>query len=301
VSYFFLFPGQGSQKPGMGRDFRDRSAAARRVFDEAADHDAVGPQLLETMFNGPAEALTQTRTAQLALLVMEVAVARHLEDGGIEPAGCAGHSLGEFSALVIARSLAFNDALDLVSERGRLMGEAPAGAMAAVMGLAADAIEAALPAGATVANYNGPQQTIITGSEAAIAEAENALKEAGARRVMKLNVSGAFHSPMMDEAARSFAELVDRVELQKPLRRFVSSVTGDALETTESIRHALGHQMRAPVRWTDVMRTVGAETRAVEAGPGNVLAGIAKRMDGAPQVTPAGTLEQAEALLTEQA
>lgn len=290
----FLFPGQGSQSPGMGKDFYDGSPAARAVFDEAGD--IAGPDFVQTIFEGSEEALAQTRVQQPALLTVEVAIARHLESRGVTPTGCAGHSLGEFSALVAAGSLDFAAALRLTQLRGRLMSEdVPEGGMAAVLGLDAEAIEAALRDGAQVANYNGPQQTIISGSKASLDAAAEALKAAGAKRILPLPVSGPFHSALMQPAADRFWEALSEVEIRPPRTRFVSSVTGREVEDPEEIRALLGRQISAPVRWTDVMRRIGP-VPAVEVGPGRVLQGLAKRMEGAPEVRPAGTLESAKAL-----
>jgi len=290
----FLFPGQGSQVPGMGLDFHEKSPAARAVFDEAAG--ICPPGFLELVFNGPAEALNETRNAQPALLVAEAAIARHLTSAGHVPSCCAGHSLGEYSALIAAGALGLSDGFTLVMERARCMAEyAAEGGMCAVMGLSAEAIEAALPEGAQVANYNGPQQTIISGGTEALTAASAALKDAGARRVLPLKVSGPFHSALMSRAAQAFRPALDRVVLSPPEHPFVSSVSGRHESDPEAIRELLARQICAPVRWTDVMLAIGSG-RGVEVGPGNVLQGIAKRIDGAPAVEPAGTLDQAETL-----
>lgn len=290
----FLFPGQGSQSVGMGADFYRESAAARAVFDAAEAHCGAG--FLDSIFTATEDALKDTRLQQVALLTVEVAIAAHLKDAGCAPAGCAGHSLGEFSALVVARALAFEDALDLVRLRGRLMAEeTPEGAMAAVIGLDPAAIEAALPGDVAVANYNGPGQTIISGSVAGIEAAESALKAAGAKRVLRLPVSGPFHSPLMRPAADAFAPALEAVAISPPQSRFVSSVTAQDETEPAAIRAALIRQICAPVQWTGVMSAVGS-VPAVEAGPGRVLQGLAKRTDGAPAVEPAGTIEAAQAL-----
>lgn len=295
---FFLFPGQGSQAPGMGRDFYEASPAARAVLDEAAE--LAGSEFLSTVFEGSEEALSHTRVQQPALLAVEAAIARHLEARGIRPAGCAGHSLGEFSALIAAGVLTFPDAFRLVQLRGRLMSEdVPEGAMAAVIGLDPEAIEAALPDGVEVANYNGPQQTILSGTRAGLEAAADTLKAAGARRVLPLPVSGPFHSSLMETAADRFRRALADVAFRPPAVRFVSSVTGGDVTDPEEIRDLLGRQITAPVRWTDVMRTIGP-VPAVEVGPGRVLQGLAKRMEGGPQVETAGTIESADALKEER-
>jgi [acyl-carrier-protein] S-malonyltransferase len=286
---FFLFPGQGSQAPGMGRDFYAHSTAAREVFEAAA---ALSPSgFLDTIFCGGEETLAQTRLAQPALLTVSIAIVRHLKTYGIRPAGCAGHSLGEFSALVAAEALTFEDGLRLVHERARCMSEyAGAGTMAAVIGLSPSDIERALPEGAEVANYNGPQQTIISGTYEAIEAAETALKDAGARRIIRLAVSGPFHSNGMREAAAQFNQALDGAVIAPPQTPFVSSVTASELAEPEAIRSALSEQICAPVRWTETLQCIGP-VPALEVGPGKVLQGIAKRTESAPEVQPAGTLD----------
>ncbi len=290
----FLFPGQGSQTPGMCKDFYEGSPKARTVLDAAAA--ACGPELLTTMFEGPAEALTDTRMAQPALFAAGVAIAEHLRGRGIEPSAAAGHSLGVFTALTVAGVLEFDTALRLVQLRAKLMSEnVPAGSMAAVVGLDPAAIEAALPADVQIANYNGPQQTIISGTVEGVQAAEAALKAAGAKRVLPLPVSGPFHSKLMQRAADTFRETLRDVKFSAPRCTYVSSVTGAPNADPENIRQVLGTQIMSPVRWTDVMICLGP-VRAFEVGPGKVLQGIAKRMDGAPVIETAGTLEAADAL-----
>ena len=290
----FLFPGQGSQTPGMGADFYQSSQDARAIFDRAASLSA--PGWLDTLFTGTEAELADTRMAQPALLTVETAMCAHLAASGIRPAVCAGHSLGEYSALVAAGALAFEEAFRLVQERARLMSEnVPEGTMAAVMGLDPAAIEAALPEGAQVANYNGPGQTIISGTLAAIDAAEQSLKTAGAKRVMRLNVSGPFHSECMRAAADAFRGILGGAALKPPEIRFVSSVSGQEEPEPERIRDLLGRQLCAPVRWTEVMTAIGP-AKALEVGPGRVLQGLAKRTENAPAVTPVGTLEGVAAL-----
>ena len=288
----FLFPGQGSQTPGMGQDLYEM-AALRSYFDQA---EAAVPGLLEAMFNGPAETLSQTQLAQPALFTVGAALSAALGERGVTPTCCAGHSLGEFTALHASGALTFEEALRLVAARGRCMSqEVPEGTMAAVMGLDPEAIEAALPEGATVANYNGPQQTIITGSKAAIAAADEALKAAGAKRVLPLAVSGPFHSPLMEGAAKAFQTELAEAAIQAPVYPFVSSVTGGETSDPEKIRELLTKQICAPVRWTAVMETIGPAS-ALELGPGRVLQGLAKRMPNGPDITCVGTVEALNAL-----
>lgn len=278
----------------MGRDFHEGSPEARAVLDEAAAESPA--DFLDILFEGPAEKLNHTATAQPALLAVEIAIARHLEARGITPSGCAGHSLGEFSALVCAQVLSFKDAFALVQLRGKLMAEeAPEGGMAAVIGLAPEAIEKALPTGVEVANYNGPQQTIISGTISGIEKAETSLKEAGAKRILRLPVSGAFHSFLMRAACDKFAAALDDVHFNAPRCPFVSSVSGKDIADGEQIRRTLKQQIVSPVRWTGVMQHLGV-IHAIEVGPGKVLQGLAKRTDAAPEIEVAGTLEAANQL-----
>lgn len=290
----FLFPGQGSQHSGMGKDLYADSRAARAVFDQAEKLLPAG--FLNTVFNGSPEEVNNTRCAQPALLVVETAIAAHLNALGIHPSACAGHSLGEIPALVAAGVLAFEDAVRLTRERARLMSEnVPEGGMAAVMGLSPEDIESALPEGVVVANYNGPAQTIISGSKAGLEQAAAALKTAGAKRVLPLAVSGPFHSPYMRPAAGQFQELLKEASFERPRVRFISSVSGMDETDPATIRELLSAQLYSPVRWTQTMQCLGGGA-ALEAGPGSVLQGLAKRIDGAPEVRPAGSLDRIAAL-----
>lgn len=290
----FLFPGQGSQRPGMGQDFYDRSPVAREIFDTAA---AIGPPgFLDTLFTSDQETLNQTRIAQPALLAVEVAIARHLIASGIHPAGCAGHSLGEIPALVSAGVLDFKDALPFVQERARLMSDdVPEGGMAAVIGLAPETIEAMLPREVQIANYNSPEQTIITGPSEALANAISALEAAEAKRVIPLKVSGPFHSKFMQHASDQLEPLLEKLPFAPPSVHFVSSVSGKKESDPETIRALLIRQLVQPVQWTRVMQCIGP-VDALEIGPGAVLKGLAKRTPNAPRVTAIDTLEEAGAV-----
>ena len=291
---WLLFPGQGSQEPGMGRDYYEASPHARAALDEA--EAVLGEGFLDRLFTGSEQELRDTRTAQVALVAVGVAIARHLFATDVAPDGAAGHSVGEIAALVATGALEISDALRLTRERARLMAEAPeGGTMAAVLGLNAEGVAAALPEGAEIANYNGPGQTIISGGTEAIEAAKTTLVDAGAKRVLPLNVSGAFHSSLMKPAALKLKDYLDAVPLRRPALCFVSSVTGAQETEPETIKELLWKQLYSPVRWTDVMAALGP-VRAIEAGPGKVLQRLAKRMDDGPEVSGAGTLEQAQAL-----
>lgn len=290
----FLFPGQGSQKPGMGRDIHDASPTARRVFDQA--RELLGQDFVDCIFNGSEDDLRDTRMTQPALVTIESAIAAHLAQAGMRPTAAAGHSVGELSALVAAGSLDFVDALRLAQERARLMTEeAPTGGMAAVIGLDAKKIQFSLPRGVEVANFNGPAQTIISGDLKKLAIAGETLKTLGAQRVIHLNVSGPFHCSLMKRASELLRPLLKSLAIRRPACTFVSSVTGEEVSDPDLIRTHLGWQLYSPVRWTDVMATLGS-VNALEIGPGNVLQGLARRIPGAAHIHSAGTWPQLQAL-----
>lgn len=278
----------------MGQDFYQRSPAARAVMDAAAE--MAGPDFLTLLSDGPAETLDLTINAQPALVAVEVAIARHLESIGALPSLCAGHSVGEFAALVLVGAMEFEDAFALVQARGRCMADGvPDGTMMAVLMLDATNVESALTDGAYIANYNGPSQTIVAGTKAALEKSAVAMKEAGARRVLPVKVSGPFHSPLMKNAEAAFRTELKSAKIVAPTIPFVSSVTGKHENDPESIRELLARQICDPIRWTHVMEMIGPVS-AVECGPGKILQGIAKRMDNGPDVRLAGTFDNAAQL-----
>jgi [acyl-carrier-protein] S-malonyltransferase len=272
----------------MGADIAERSAAARAVFDQA---DAqLGFALSELCFGGPADTLTATENAQPALLTVSTALlaaARELAAGELaQPAFVAGHSLGEYSALVAAGVLSFADALRLVRRRGELMAAASEGTMAAIIGLELDVLREVCRAASedgvvVVANENSPGQLVISGSSAGVQHAMALAREHGARRAMLLNVAAAFHSPLMEQAARGLRQALGQVEAFSTARSVVvSNVTAEPLGEAHAVSDELVAQVTAPVRWiASVHYMVDAGvTRFVEIGPGNVLAGLIKRI-----------------------
>ncbi|MEN6641102.1 MAG: ACP S-malonyltransferase [Armatimonadia bacterium] len=285
----FIFPGQGSQSVGMARSLYETSPTAKAVLD---DIEGTLLGLLTLMFEGPDKDLTQTQNAQPALLAHSVAVNAVLQEQGIGPAVVAGHSLGEYSALVAAGCLDAVAAARLVRIRGQLMaevGQQVGGTMAAVIGLNREALEQAVAQAqevgiVCVANLNAPGQIVISGEEPAVRRASELASEAGARRVMPLNVSGAFHSPLMQPAADRFAEVLAQVDLQDATVPLVSNVDAAERTSAASIRQALLAQLTGSVRWDDSINRMIAMgvTAFIEVGPGKVLANMLKR--SAPDV-----------------
>ena len=273
----------------MGQDLAAAFPRARQTFEEA--DDALGIPLSRIAWEGPEDELTATLNAQPALLVHSVAVLRVVEEKLGDVAFAAGHSLGEFSAHVAAGTLDFADAVRAVRRRGELMyrsGTDRPGTMAAVLGLDDDAIErvcaevSAAGDGVVVpANFNSPGQVVISGDVGAVERAMEAMKAAGAKRALRLNVSGAFHSPLMEVAKAELREHLANVDFHAPRYPVVSNVTAEPVRDTETARRLLVEQLTSPVRWTASMRTLVERgvTRFVELGSGTVLAGLLKRIE----------------------
>ena len=275
----------------MGRELCALSTAAADVFSRA--DRVLGFPLSQLCFEGPRELLDDTANTQPAILTVSVAALQAMGERWREAAFVAGHSLGEFSALVAAGALTFEEALLLVRERGRLMKEAgqrSPGGMAAVIGLDAAAVEEACAQARQasggyvgVANDNCPGQVVISGDETALQAGIEAAKEAGARRVARLAVSIAAHSPLMAEAAAAFQQVLESVTIRPPSTPFIANATASPLTAPEQIREALGRQLTSPVRWTESLRWMidhGA-ARFIEIGPGEVLTGLLRRTDSA--------------------
>ncbi|HYM81025.1 MAG TPA: ACP S-malonyltransferase, partial [Candidatus Limnocylindria bacterium] len=283
----FLFPGQGAQAVGMGQALADQYPLARHVF-ESADR-ALGYSLSGICWTGPQEELTKTRHAQPALLAHGIAAWRLLEAAGIRPAWVAGHSLGEYTACVAAGALTFEDAVRLVHRRGELMYQAGVerpGTMAAILGLDPQAVAAVCEAAASAgvvraANLNAPGQVVISGEVAAVERACELALAKGAKRAVRLAVSGAFHSPLMASAADGLAEALDAVAVGDADIPIVSNVSAAPVRKGDEIRAALKEQLLGAVRWEESMRVLirnGAEG-FVEAGAGTVLRGLLRSID----------------------
>lgn len=284
----FLFPGQGSQYPGMGKDLADNFPAARQVFEEA--DDALGFSIAALCFAGPAEALQLTENTQPAILTVSVAALRALESLGIErPAYVAGHSLGEYSALVAAGAISLVDAVRTVRARGRYMQEAvPAGggAMAAVLGASLETIEEVCAAvrGEQVcapANINSANQIVIAGNTEAVDRAGEKLKEAGAKRVVKLNVSAPFHCALMMPAQLRLAADLAKLSLDELSVPLISNVDAIAINRAVDARDSLIRQVSSPVRWLQSMNLLleSGVNSFVEVGPGKVLSGLLRQIN----------------------
>ena len=303
-----LFPGQGSQKPGMAKDLATASAEARGVFD-VVDR-AIGVPLSRLAFEGPEDQLTATQNAQPALLAHGAAVwAMTRKRLAPHVRAAAGHSLGEFTAYHAAGSLSLADAATLVRRRGELMydsGVERPGAMAAILGLDETKVEQACREASTTgsavvpANYNTPEQLVISGETAAVERAMERAKELGAKRAIRLKVSGAFHSPLMEVAREGLSRALDEAAFADPAFPVFSNVSGGPVTNAVTARRLLLEQLTSPVRWTDVVRGLAAafpNAVFVEMGPGNVLTNLTKRI--APQVksVTCGTASEVDQLL----
>lgn len=285
----FLFPGQGAQAVGMGKDFYDRYDIAKKLFQEA--DEALGYSIKKLCFEGPADDLKLTANTQPAILTMSVITAKILEENGVTPDIAGGHSLGEYAALVTAGVLSFGDAVALVHKRGEFMQEAVPvgeGAMAAIIGLTDDVIipacEKASERGAVQAvNFNCPGQTVIAGKVAGVEAAVEALKAQGAKKAVILPVSAPFHSTLMQSAAKKLAKELDRVEMHDAAFPIVANYTGRLEQKADEIKENLIWQADHPVKWIDCVHTMvdfGADT-FIEAGPGRTLCGFNRRIDKA--------------------
>jgi [acyl-carrier-protein] S-malonyltransferase len=279
----YVFPGQGSQFPGMAQDLYNSSASAKAMLEQA--NDILGFRITDIMFSGSEEDLKQTRVTQPAIFLHSVVLASCLGDS-FRPDMVAGHSLGEFSALVANKTLAFEDALRLVYARAMAMQKAceqNPSTMAAILGLDDEVVERICgeTAGVVVAaNYNCPGQLVISGENAAIDLACAALTAAGAKRALKLQVGGAFHSPLMEPARVELEAAIHATTFATPICPVYQNVTASAMSDPEQIKMNLVKQLTAPVRWTQTMQQMITDgcTEVIEVGPGKVLQGLFKKV-----------------------
>ncbi|WLR52306.1 ACP S-malonyltransferase [Bacillus tianshenii] len=283
----FLFPGQGSQTVGMGKEIADKYEEAAAIFQKADER--LGFSLSEVIFNGPQEKLTRTENTQPALLTTSTAILEVFKKHGITADFTAGHSLGEYSALVASESMSFEDAVYAVRKRGELMEEAvPAGVgtMAAVLGMEAAELKAVVDEVSTpqfvvnLANLNCPGQIVISGNREAVEKASELAKEKGAKRVIPLDVSGPFHSDLMKPAADKFSEVLEGISISEAKIPVVANVTAQPITDGADIQAKLVEQLYSPVRWEETVQTLldeGVDT-FIEIGPGKVLSGLVRKV-----------------------
>ena len=280
----YVFPGQGAQFVGMGKDLYDNSPLAKELFEKA--NTILGFRITDLMFAGTDEGLKQTKVTQPAIFLHSVILAKTLGEN-FKPDMVAGHSLGEFSALVANGALSFEEGLTLVSKRALAMQkacEAEPSTMAAILGLDDNIVEEvckAIPEVVVAANYNSPGQLVISGSIAGIDKAIAELTAKGAKRALKLPVGGAFHSPLMEPARKELAEAINAAKINQPLCPVYQNVTASAVSDPAKIKENLIAQLTAPVRWTQTIQAMIADgaTEFVEVGPGKVLQGLIKKIN----------------------
>lgn len=293
MKHFCVFPGQGAQYTGMGKDLYDNHVEVREMMERA--NEILGFRLTDIMFEGTAEELKQTKVTQPAVFLHSVAMAKAL---GITPSAVAGHSLGEFSALVVSGALAFEDGLRLVSKRAMAMQaccEAVEGGMAAILALSDEQVEqiCAETEGVVVAaNYNCPGQLVISGEKAAVEAACVKAKEAGARRALPLPVGGAFHSPLMEPAREELEKAIAEAAFRTPSCPIYQNVDAMPHTDPEEIKQNLIAQLTAPVRWTQIVQQMLADgvEQVTELGPGTVLQGLVKKVSAELPVESKGSL-----------
>lgn len=299
----FIFPGQGAQKAGMGKDFYEQSETAAKIFDKASE--LLDIDMKELCFEEN-DLLDQTEYTQAALVTTCLAMAYVLVERGLKPEVSAGLSLGEYCAIAAAGGMSAEDAVATVRKRGILMQNAVPGgrgAMAAVLGLEGDVIEKVLHGidGVSIANYNCPGQIVITGWKESVEEAAAALKETGAKRVLPLNVSGPFHSPLLAEAGRELGRVLEGIELHPLNIPYVTNVTAEYVEDISSTKALLEKQVASSVRWQQSVENMiadGVDT-FVEIGPGKTLAGFMRKISKSVKVYNVGTWEDADKVVSE--
>lgn len=299
----FIYPGQGAQKPGMGKDFYENSELAKAVYDKASELLQIDMKALCFEEN---EKLDLTEYTQAALVTTCLAMTKVVEERGLKPDVTAGLSLGEYCAISVAGGMKEEDAISLVRKRGILMqNTVPAGegAMAAILGMDASVIEEGIKdlEGVTVANYNCPGQIVITGETKAVEKAAEILKEAGAKRAVLLNVSGPFHSPMLKQAGEELTKEMEKVEMEPLQIPYVTNVTAEYVTDIRETKKLLAEQVAASVRWQESVERMIAEgvDTFVEIGPGKTLAGFLRKIDRSVKVYNIGTWEDIDKVVLE--
>ncbi len=286
----YVFPGQGSQFVEMGKSLYEANKEAQELFERA--NEQLGFRITDIMFEGDAEALKRTEVTQPAIFIHSVITAQILKDA-FDAKAVAGHSLGEFSALVAAGVLSYEDGLSLVSKRAMAMQRAcgiERGTMAAVLGLEDQVVEevcASADGVVVAANYNCPGQLVISGAFEAVERACETLKEAGARRALLLPVGGAFHSPLMEPAREELASAIENIPFNAPMVPIYQNVTATAVTEVQTLKENLVAQLTAPVKWTQSVQNMWGDgfVQFVECGPGNVLQGLVKKIECEAEVS----------------
>ncbi|MFZ5995967.1 MAG: ACP S-malonyltransferase [Nitrospirota bacterium] len=302
----FVFPGQGSQQVGMGKDLYDRFDEVKGLYDEASR--VLGYDVAALSFNGPAEELNKTYRTQPCLLVASIAAFTVLKSRGVVPSVVAGHSLGEYSALVAAGSISFKDAVKATEIRGKIMQEAVPegkGLMAAVLGLDREVLDTLCKGVSSgyvgVANYNCPGQIVISGEKAAVEEAMAKAKDAGAKRALPLSVSVPSHCALMEEAGKALDVVLKGITINDAQTAFVNNTEARFVSKAEEIRLSLVSQLSRSVLWEDCIKAIAASgvTRFIETGPGKVLSGLIKRIEPTAAVFNVENVETLEKTLSE--
>jgi [acyl-carrier-protein] S-malonyltransferase len=304
MSVAFVFPGQGSQAPRMGLDWANSSDAANDLYGWASA--CLGWDLTKTLETASPDELRQTYIAQPAIFCVSVAALQALRSAGVEPAFVAGHSLGEFSALVAAGALSFEAGLTLVARRAEAMqraADANPGSMTSVLGLSVEGVEMAVASARghdvlAIANDNAPGNVVVSGAWPALERLPAAAGELGAKRVLPLNVGGAFHSPLMAPAAEMFRSFLATAPFRDPLIPMISNATAEPTTSADELRGLLAHQLTGPVRWTESVRRMAelGVTTFIEVGPGTVLSGLIKRTVDGVRVLSAGDTKSVAAV-----